>query len=108
VRSFYAQQDALTPLKAAACQITAYLLLAILLSKIMGPPGLSLADSLTFTGQALALLFILNRRFPGVLAVKETLARAGLGAACGAMLAFGLLQFMPLPALPLAMGALVA
>ena len=108
VRSFYAQQDALTPLKAAVGQITAYLLLAILLSKTMGPPGLSLADSLTFTGQALVLLFILNRRFPGVLEVKETLARAALGAVCGALLALGLLQYVPFPAFPLAVGALVA
>ncbi len=106
VRSFYARQDALTPLKIAFLQICTYLLLAVGLSAFMGVNGLALADSLTFTGQALLLLFLLQRLAPGILRVGDTLLRAGLGSILGGAAAYLALKFLPLPTLPLAFGAL--
>jgi putative peptidoglycan lipid II flippase len=99
VRSFYAHGDAITPLKAALVQIFAFLCLASLARYTIGVAGIALSDTLTFTGQALLLLFILNRRFPQALEVRSTLQRAGLGAMLGMLAAIGLMQVLPLPAL---------
>jgi len=65
-------------------QIVAYLGLAVLSTVTIGVAGLALSDTLTFTAQALFLLFILNRRFPQALEVRSTLIRAlvGAGLAC--------------------------
>jgi len=108
VRSFYAQQNARTPLLAAFLQLIAYLLLAVSLSRIVGHAGLALADTISFTGQALLLLFILNRSYPGVLAVGGTLSRALLGGLVGGGLTFVLLLFLPLPLIPVTLAALGA
>jgi putative peptidoglycan lipid II flippase len=108
VRSFYARQNARTPLLAAFLQAVAYILLALWLSRTVGHTGLALADTFSFTGQALLLLFLLNRVYPGVLQVSSTLARALLGALVGGGLAYLLLRFLPLPLLPLSLGALAA
>lgn len=113
VRSFYAQQDARTPFKAALVQVSAFILIALILSRLVGVVGIAIADTLTFTTQALWLLWILNRRYPGALRVGGTLRRAVLGAAGGALLAYILLLALPLPplfatAIALLSGALFA
>jgi putative peptidoglycan lipid II flippase len=88
-RSFYAQQDAKTPLLAAAINAFLYLALAVTLSNQLGFVGIALANSIAFTTEALLLLYILNRRFPGILAVRKTLTRALLvSAAAGGILYF--------------------
>lgn len=107
VRSFYAQKDALTPLKAAAGQIVVFWGLAALASITIGVAGIALSDTLTFTGQALLLLFILNRRFPQALEVRSTLLRAILGAGAGMLVAAGLMQVIPLAELFAALAAMV-
>jgi putative peptidoglycan lipid II flippase len=105
VRSWYAQQNARLPFLAAIAQILVYVPLAIILSSTLGVPGLALADTLAFTGEALLLLFLLNRRFPGSLKMGSTLVRAGLASIVISVLVFFLLQ-MPFPILPLTLGAL--
>ena len=106
VRSFYAQQDARTPLKAAFLQTLAYILLAFGLSRLVGHTGLALADSLTFTAQALLLFFLLKRIFPGVLQMGNTLLH--LLPACGlsALLALAVMTWLPLPEFYRAVAAL--
>ena len=61
-RSFYAQQDARTPLFVAALNAGLYTLFGIILMKPLGAAGISLGDSLAFTIEALILLGILNFR----------------------------------------------
>jgi putative peptidoglycan lipid II flippase len=107
VRSFYAQQNARIPLIAASLQAVAFIALAVLLALTIGHVGIALADTFTFTGEALLLLFLLNRRFPGVLEVGNTLLRSCLAAAAGALIVYLLMRILPLPALPLSLGALV-
>lgn len=106
VRSFYAQQNARTPLLAAFMQALAYILLAVTLSRSVGHSGLALADTFSFTGQALFLLYLLNRRYAGILRISDTLARALLAAALSSILAYLALRFLPLPVLPLSLAAL--
>jgi len=113
VRSFYAHGDAVTPLKAALVQIVTFLGLAELGRFTIGVAGIALSDTITFTGQALLLLVILNRRFPQALEVRSTLRRTALGALLGMLAAIVLMQVLPLPALftalvAMAMGGLIA
>lgn len=105
-RSFYAQQDARTPLFAAALNAVAYIALAVFLSPRLGAPGIALANTLAFTSEALLLLFLLNRQLPGLMRMGGTIVRVGLAAVAGGAVVLAILQ-MSLPALPLALAALV-
>ena len=106
-RSFYAQQDARTPLITAGGNTLLFILLAVLLGFRLGAPGIALANSLAYSSQALVLLLLLNRKHKGILNVSGTLLRVGLGSLAGALLVYALL-LLPLPALPLAVIALAA
>ncbi|MBA4380319.1 MAG: hypothetical protein C0393_06545 [Anaerolinea sp.] len=108
VRSFYAHQNARTPLIAALIQAVSFFFLAWLLSSFVGLYGIPLAAALTFSAQAFGLLYLLNRRYPGLLQVGQTLARAALAAGVAALLAFILMNYLPLPVLPLTLVALMA
>jgi putative peptidoglycan lipid II flippase len=79
-RSFYAQHNAKTPLIASGLTLAAFALMAIPLSRSLGAPGIGLANSLAYTGEALLLFFLLYRRMPFHPRLKKTLLRAG--AAC--------------------------
>jgi putative peptidoglycan lipid II flippase len=88
-RSFYAQQDATTPLIAAAINARVYFTLAVLLSKQFGFWGIAMANSLAFTSEALFLLWLLDRRFPGILKTRNTILRVFFSSAVvGAILYF--------------------
>lgn len=104
-RSFYAQQDAITPLFAAALNAGAYIVFAVTLSRMYGVVGIAIANTLAFTGEALLLLYLLRRKVPGLLRVSGTLIRVGLAALAGGAVVFLLLQ-LPLPELPLTIAAL--
>jgi putative peptidoglycan lipid II flippase len=106
-RAFYAQQNARIPLFTAAFRISAFLLLGVIFLRPLGVAGIALADTLAITSEAIILLFLLNRRFPGVLQVGGTLARAALVSLGGGLLVFALLQ-LPLPALVASLAALAA
>ena len=105
-RSFYAQQDARTPLWAAALNALVYIILATFLIQILGHAGIALANSLAFTSEAVLLLYLLNRRFPGVWKAGNTLLRIGIGAVGSALLVYLLMRFLPLPLFPITLGAL--
>jgi putative peptidoglycan lipid II flippase len=100
-RSFYARQDARTPLFAAALNALAYIVFAIGLSRWLGATGIALANSLAFTGEALLLLFLLNRHVPGLLAVRSSLLRSLLAALLAGALALLILSLPFIPDRPL-------
>ncbi len=64
-RSFYALQDAKTPLWTSAVTVGLYTMFGFLLMKVAGATGISLADSLAFTIEALILITLLNIRIIG-------------------------------------------
>lgn len=106
-RAYYAQQDAITPLWASALMAFTFTALALLLSVPLGAAGIALANALAFTGEALLLLFLLNRKFPGLLRLGNTLARVVLACGSGALLVYLVLGLpLPLPSLLQAFGAL--
>jgi putative peptidoglycan lipid II flippase len=100
-RAFYAQQNAIVPLGASFFATVTFIILAVLLGYSVGAAGIALANGLAYTGEAALLWFLLNRRFPGLMAVRPTLLRAVPGALLGGLLVFGMLQ------LPLALPGVV-
>ncbi|MDH5507680.1 MAG: murein biosynthesis integral membrane protein MurJ [Anaerolineae bacterium] len=101
-RSFYAQQNARIPLYAAMLNASAYVLLALFLTKRIGLSGIALANSIVFTSEAIILLWLLNRSYPGILKVGSTLIRVMLATAASATALYFALQLIPLPHLYLA------
>jgi putative peptidoglycan lipid II flippase len=104
-RSFYAQQDATTPLIAAAINARIYFSLAILLSKQLGFWGIALANSLSFTSEALLLLWLLDRRYPGILKIRNTLLRVFLSSAVVAAILYFILHLESIASLSSLMSA---
>ncbi len=78
-RSFYAHQNAKTPLYAAALNAGGFLIMAVLFSRWLGFYGIAIANIISFTVEALLLFWLLNRKFPGVMAVRKTIIRIAGG-----------------------------
>ena len=75
-RSFYAQLNAKTPLVASGLTLGAFILLAIPLSRVLGAPGIGLANSLAYTAEAVLLFILLYRIAPYFPRLKGTILRA--------------------------------
>jgi putative peptidoglycan lipid II flippase len=105
VRSYYANQNTRTPLIAAILQVTAFFLLSLLFTRFIGLAGIPLAAALTFTTQALVLLTLLNRTYPGLLRLDRTAVRAVAAAIVAAVVSIGLTTVLPFSA---AVSALLA
>jgi putative peptidoglycan lipid II flippase len=91
-RAFYAQQNALVPLGASLLTTVVFVILAIGLGSALGAAGIALALGLAYNCEAGVLWYLLNRRFPGVVAVRSTLVRViPVAITCG-LLVYGLLQ----------------
>ncbi|MCJ7434759.1 MAG: murein biosynthesis integral membrane protein MurJ [Anaerolineales bacterium] len=99
VRSFYANQNTRIPLVAAFAQAIAFVVLSLTLLPIIGLAGIPLSAALTFTTQAIVLLVILNRRFPGLLQMGDTAMRALLAAATAGLVSWTVLTFLPFSAI---------
>ncbi len=82
-RSFYARQNALLPLLGGVINVTVYTIVALLLFKPLGAPGVALADAISFTTQAVVLLVLLSRRLPAPIRPGSSLARGLTAAAIG-------------------------
>jgi putative peptidoglycan lipid II flippase len=90
-RSFYARQNALTPLMAAGVNLFIYILSGLLLFRVLGAPGISLTDALAFTTQAVLLLVLLNRKLPEKFNLSSTPLRVIGAAVLGGGVSLGVL-----------------
>ena len=97
-RSFYARQDARTPLKLIIITAFIFILLGVFLALVLdlGAPGIALANTLAFSIEAGLLLWLLRRDFPKVLKIRATLWRAFLAAVLGGLVVYFGLQLLPL------------
>ena len=100
VRSFYANQNTRTPLIAAFAQAAAFILLSLALSPIIGLAAIPLSAALTFTVQAVTLLTLMNRQYPGILNVQSTALRAAVAAVTAALVIAASLALLPMVELP--------
>jgi putative peptidoglycan lipid II flippase len=91
-RSFYSQQDAKTPLIAAAINAVNYIIIALLFARWMGFAGIALANIVAFTLEALLLMYLLNRRFPGIIRAGNSFLKAFLPSAASAVGVYLVLQ----------------
>jgi putative peptidoglycan lipid II flippase len=96
-RSFYAQQDAKTPLWASAFMATLFIILARTFSRSMGAAGIGLANSIAFTSQAVLLWVLLSQQFRGLLRVGRTSARVVGGTILGGSAAYLTISGLLLP-----------
>ncbi len=99
VRSFYANQNTRTPLIAALAQAVAFVVLSLVLSPVVGLAAIPLSAALTFTVQAVTLLIIMNRKYPGILRFQGTALRSAAAAVAAALVIALVLTFLPAPAL---------
>ena len=91
-RSFYARQNAITPLLGGLLNLTVFTTVGVLLFRRLGAPGIALADAAAFTTQAIFLLILLSRRLPEQIKPWTSLARGVLaGAAAGGVTALVML-----------------
>lgn len=100
-RTFYAQKNAVVPLIAAAINAGMYIVLAVTLMQGLGFAGIATANTIAFTFEALLLLYLLNKKHPGVLQVRKTLLRVAAGALLGGAVSF-LIMRLPFNSLILA------
>jgi putative peptidoglycan lipid II flippase len=113
VRSFYANQNTRTPLVAAFIQAITFVVLSLILSPAIGLVAIPLSAALTFTTQAIVLLSILSRRYPGLLELGTTLLRAFASGLAAGVVAWAVMAFLPLssvlgPITALILGGLIA
>lgn len=107
-RSFYAQQNAVIPLYAAGLSSVAFVILAFGLTSLMGAAGIALAGSIAFTVEALALLWLLGRRFHGLTTSRDTLKRVGLATLISATFVYAIVRWVPInPLIPVLSGMAV-
>lgn len=112
-RAYYARQDARTPLLAASLNALLFISLSALLYRSLGAPGIALSNSIAFSLEALLLLVLLERRFPGVSGGWRTVLRPLAGALSAALMAQLVISILPLASffsalLAFALGALAA
>lgn len=107
-RSFYARQNARTPLLASALNAAIFIPLSILLFRPLGASGIGLSNSLAFTFEALFLLVILARSLPRILKQGGVLARTAAGTALAGAILYGVVRFYQGNLLLLAGGLLAA
>jgi putative peptidoglycan lipid II flippase len=75
-RSFYARQNAKTPLLASGGASLLFLVLAIPLANMIGAPGIGLANSVAYTAEAILLFVLLHRLMPFQPRLRGTLLRS--------------------------------
>jgi putative peptidoglycan lipid II flippase len=97
VRAFYAQKNAKIPLLVSGLNMVVFIGLAFLLRPRFGAVGIALAISLAYTGEAVLLFYLLNRRLAENLAISGTLVRGLLAAAAGGTLVWIIMNEVSLP-----------
>jgi putative peptidoglycan lipid II flippase len=107
-RSFYAQQDARTPLLASLVSLTTFLVSSLILYRGLGAMGIAFSNSLAFSLEAGLLIYFLSRRFPDVVRQGRPLLRMAAGSVLSGALAFVLMSSLPLSGLLAATAAIGA
>jgi putative peptidoglycan lipid II flippase len=95
VRSFYALQKPKYPLMGAVATLIVFILLSLVLSPALQAKGIAAANTLSYSLQALFLLFLLNPLMASKLKFSRSLLMGLFGALLGGGVAFAVLNFAP-------------
>jgi len=95
VRAFYARQKAVTPLIASGLTALVFILLGIILAPLLGAPGIGLANTLAFTAEALLLMWLISRKYPGWIQFDRPILRIIFASAGSGILAYLLISWIP-------------
>jgi putative peptidoglycan lipid II flippase len=106
VRSYYARQNAAIPMMVSFIGLAVYIGLALALMGPLAAGGIALANSLSYSIQALILVLTLNKRLPEHFRVGPSFLRGAIGAILGGAVSWLIFQGLNLPisALFLALG----
>jgi putative peptidoglycan lipid II flippase len=95
VRSFYALQKPKYPLMGAVATLIVFILLSLVLSPALQAKGIAAANTLSYSLQAVFLLFLLNPLMASKLKFSRSLLMGLFGALLGGGVAFAVLNFAP-------------
>lgn len=110
VRAYYARQNAAVPMLVSFIGLVVYIGLAVALMGPLAAGGIALANSLSYSLQALILALTLNKRLPERFKVGPSFLRGLIGAVLGGAVTWLIFQGLNLPvsALLLALGGAIA
>ena len=97
VRAFYAKQNARLPLLTSGLGFISYLGLAILLMGSLGAAGIALANSISYSLQAIFLIVMLNKQLISKLSLKRTILRTLIGTVAAGGCAWLVYTIIPIP-----------
>jgi putative peptidoglycan lipid II flippase len=97
VRAFYARQNAKIPMLVSGLGLAVYIGLAIALMGPLQSSGIALANSVSYSIQALILILVLNRRVPEKFKFGNTALRGILAALIGGLAAWLVFSVLPIP-----------
>jgi putative peptidoglycan lipid II flippase len=109
VRAFYARQNARVPMLVSALGFFIYSGLAVVLMNPLGAGGIALANSISYSVQAITLIFLLNRQIPERFQLWKTLVRSVLSMILAGVSTWLVFTILPisLPVLLLSLGSML-
>jgi putative peptidoglycan lipid II flippase len=96
VRSFYARQNAKIPMMVSGIGLILYISLAIPLMRVLASGGIALANSISYSIQAVILILLLNRALPEELKFWGSFLRGGLAAGMAGLSIWVFLFVLPI------------
>jgi putative peptidoglycan lipid II flippase len=94
-RAFYAQKEAIIPLLASGVTVIVFIIFGNLFAGPYSAPGIALANSISFTIEALLLFYLLASKKSVHIEIKSTLIRAILSAIVSFLVVWSILHFVP-------------
>jgi putative peptidoglycan lipid II flippase len=95
-RSFYACKDARTPMLISGLNALIFTVIAVISLRPLGAPGIALANTLSYSIEAILLLYLLGRRLPARLIFENTLFRAVVAGLLGGGLVWFIQSGLPI------------
>jgi len=97
VRSFYAKQNAKIPMLVSGMGLLLYIGLAVLLMGPLASGGIALANAISYSIQAVVLIFLLNRQVSEKFRLGGSLFRGSLSALAAGLCVWLVCFFIPIP-----------
>jgi len=97
VRSFFADQNPRVPMFISGLGFMVYIALAIPLMRLLSSGGIALANSISYSIQAIALVVLLSRKLPERFRLGGTFFRAGLSAITAGLGAWLMVSVFQIP-----------